>query len=118
MPVRRLAHVGQEVFKLLPPLADLDAAPAVFAIMNVFRIAAPLQHPAPNFISATVRHSVRSHFFSFLFESKLAARFSAASPLQKTHRCGASFLRLSFRSNLRSPCHVRATRQEMPRSLQ
>lgn len=43
-------HVGDEILKAVPPLADSDAAPAVIAEGGIIRITAPLEHACPDVV--------------------------------------------------------------------
>lgn len=74
---RRLAHVGEEIFKDEPPVADRNAAPAVVSEARVFRIATPLQHGRPTGIGARLCASRRVPVLGVPRDQFLAVRAPA-----------------------------------------
>lgn len=56
---RRLAHVGEEIFKDEPPVADRNAAATIVCEAPVSRIATPLQHRRPTGVGSRLCASRR-----------------------------------------------------------
>ena len=47
LPRRRIAHIGVEIFKLEPPLADGDTSAPIIAVVPDVRVEAAPQHGGP-----------------------------------------------------------------------
>lgn len=58
--MRRLAHVGVEVFELPPTLADRDSATSVVFELPILRVSTPAKHLTPSMVDRAFTHSVRS----------------------------------------------------------
>ena len=76
-------HVGKEVLKLHPALANADSTPAVVRKVCRFWIGAPGKHPAPNAVFACPAHRmcslVRAVSFGKLLSTYAPARQALAS---------------------------------------
>jgi hypothetical protein len=87
---RPYPHVGKEVFKLVPPFADTDAASAVAPVANKSRVFTPLDHHRPDAVLGGPREAVRNAP-KRLYLSLQAAATSRVAFRQAYGERGASF---------------------------
>lgn len=89
--IQRLAiarpHVGEEVLKGLPTLADLDTTPAVAREVRGRRVGAPVAHSLPDPVFAQVAGAMLGHSFDL---QASAALVLAASQVGKKSDAGSS----------------------------
>ena len=78
------SHVGKEILKLAPSLADLDAAAAVTMPSFIFPSGASVSHGAPNSVLGSVPHSMSS--FSVSSTAPIYLKASATSRVPITQR--------------------------------
>lgn len=76
---RTLAHVGKEVFKLLPSRADHDAASSIVSKLRAAWIRAARNHALPNDMGLRAAPSMSARAPSGLFCLQASARLSVAA---------------------------------------